>query len=79
MQTVSLKLSDGLARRLAQTARKRGISKSDLVRTAIENHLDRDNTAQHGSCLEAAGDLIGSVGGLADLSTNKRYLEGFGK
>jgi hypothetical protein len=32
------------------------------------------------SALEAAGDLVGCVkGGPPDLSTNKRYMEGFGE
>ncbi|MBR8836663.1 MAG: DUF2281 domain-containing protein [Stigonema ocellatum SAG 48.90 = DSM 106950] len=36
-------------------------------------------TKQVVSALEAAGDLVGCLdGGPSDLSTNKRYLEGFG-
>lgn len=31
------------------------------------------------SVLEAAGDLIGAVEGLGDLSTNPKYMEGFGR
>lgn len=32
------------------------------------------------SALEMAGDLVGCVkGGASDLSTNKRYMEGFGE
>jgi hypothetical protein len=30
------------------------------------------------SVFEAAGDLIGCVEGPSDLSTNKRYMEGYG-
>lgn len=32
-----------------------------------------------GSALELAGDLVGSVEGPRDLSTNPKYLEGFGQ
>lgn len=31
------------------------------------------------SALEAAGDLVGCVEGPEDLSTNKKYMEGFGQ
>ncbi len=31
------------------------------------------------SVLEAAGDLIGAVEGPGDLSTNPKYMEGFGQ
>ncbi len=32
-----------------------------------------------GSALELAGDLVGSVEGPGDLSTNPKYMEGFGR
>jgi hypothetical protein len=31
------------------------------------------------SALDLAGDLVGSCEGPGDLSTNPKYLEGFGK
>jgi hypothetical protein len=36
-------------------------------------------TPRPGSCLERAGDLVGSVEGPGDLSTNPKYMEDFGK
>lgn len=39
-----------------------------------------ENGAKPQSFAEAAADIIGSVdSGLGDLSTNKKYMEGFGR
>jgi len=79
MKTVSLKLEAGLNRRLSAAATKQGTSKSDLVRTALRAYFAAEGTGRPGSCLDLAGDLIGSVEGPSDLSVNKKHLKGFGK
>ena len=79
MKTISLKLPDGLHTKLERTARHQGQSKSEVVRAALERFLNGKRTAAPVSFLEAAGDLIGCVEGPGDLSTNPKYMEGFGK
>lgn len=79
MKTISLKLPDRLHAELNRVAEERGRSKSDVVRTAIEEHLNGEKTPARGSFLEAARKWIGCVEGPADLSTNTEYMEGFGE
>jgi ribbon-helix-helix CopG family protein len=82
MITVSLKLSPGLHAKLTRAAKQRRQTRSTLVRTALEQYLNgRTVPSKEGvrSALELAGDLVGCVAGPGDLSTNPKYLEGFGK
>jgi len=76
MKSLSLKLPDGLSVRLERATKKRGQTKSELVRTALEQFLNGERPI---SALELAGDLVGPVKGPGDLSTNPKYMEGFGK
>lgn len=79
MKTMSLKLPEALARRVSAAAEKTGTAKSTVVRDALEAYLADDRRTRAGSCLDLAEDLIGSVEGPADLSTNREHLRGFGK
>lgn len=79
MKTISLKLPDGLDQQLAVYARTQRTTKSELVRAAIEAYLNKDGSRRSGSCLDLAGDLIGSVEGPSDLSVNPKHLKGFGR
>jgi len=79
MSTVSLKVPDPLAAEIAETAHRRGVSKSALIREALEAYLHARVAAQSGSALSKAADLVGSLSGPEDLSTNKDYLQGFGR
>jgi predicted transcriptional regulator len=79
MKSLSLKLSESLAAGLAAAARKRGRTKSAIVREALEDFLANHKAAAAGSCLELAADLVGCVEGPGDLSFNKKHLRGFGK
>ena len=42
MHTVSLKVPESLASRLEDTARQKGVSKSALIRDALEAYLQAD-------------------------------------
>lgn len=77
MTTISLKVPEALDFRLAQIAEKRGSSKSELIRSALERMV-AEKSVRKGSCLSLASDLIGSVDGPADLSCNKKHMKGFG-
>jgi hypothetical protein len=79
MKTVSLKLSPVLLRQLERTARERGESKSAVIRSALEQYLNGQRTVPPGSALEAALPWVGCCEGPGDLSTNPKYMEGFGK
>jgi metal-responsive CopG/Arc/MetJ family transcriptional regulator len=80
MKTISLKLTEDLLRKLERTARERGQSKSDVIRSALEQYLNGARAAQRSvSALELAGDLVGCGEGPGDLSTNPKYMEGFGE
>jgi len=80
MKTLSLKLSDGLAAKLAAAARKRQASKSVLVREALEAYLSNGGGPQPGSFLDLARDLVGSFdSGVSDLAHNPKHMEGFGR
>jgi hypothetical protein len=80
MKTISLKLPPGLLGKLECSARARGQSKSAIVRAALEQFLDGGRaTGRPQSALDLAGDLVGCGEGPGDLSTNAKYLEGFGE
>ena len=80
MSTISLKLPDSLLLRLDQESRQRRMTKSALVRAALERELDQPETAAGASCYDLARDLAGSLKKLPkDLATNPKYMEGFGR
>jgi predicted DNA-binding protein len=76
---ITVRLDGKLHRRLSATARARGKSESDIVRAALEEHLQGNGQVE--TCFDIAKrmKLIGAAKGLPkDLSTNPRYFEGFG-
>ncbi len=78
MATVSLKLPDPLALQLARTAKRRNMSKSALIRDALQAYLSGKENHPHESALSLARDVQGMLAGPEDLSTNKNYLQNFG-
>jgi hypothetical protein len=76
VETVSFKLPSTLRRRLVEEARRRRMSQSAVVRETLEAAL-LEHTRAGGelTCAQLAGDLVGSLRGPGDLSTNKRYLD----
>ena len=79
MTTISLKMPETLAIRLENTARRRGVSKSTLIRAALEAYLQADRAQRPESALSRAADLVGVLSGPGDLSVNKDYLRDFGR
>jgi len=79
MKTLSLKLPEILESQLDIFARKSGMSRSEIIRRALLEYFSRDEVSHPGSFLDLAQDLAGSIEGPSDLSTNKDYLEGYGK
>ena len=79
MRTISLKVPDSLDAQLERVAADRGTSKSELVRQALEVHLDGLLGAGERTIASLAEDLAGCVRGPADLSTSPAWLEDFGR
>jgi predicted transcriptional regulator len=79
MGTLTVKLPPALEARLDDLVRRRKQRKSVLVREAIERLVeDRAEPAQ-GTVLEVLKDLKGIADGPKDLSSNKKYMRGFGR
>jgi hypothetical protein len=64
--------------RLTTAARRRGVSRSALIRDALESFLGSGGPGD-GSSADLADDLIGSLKGPCDLSHHPRHMEGFGR
>jgi metal-responsive CopG/Arc/MetJ family transcriptional regulator len=72
---VSIKLDADLDYSLTAIARAKNVSRSAVVREALRAYTVAPRT----SALELAGDLVGSLKGPGDLSTNKRHMKDLGK
>lgn len=79
MTTFSLRLPDPLAVRLDETARKYDVSRSALIRIALETYLREDKAVPEDSALSRDTDLQGVISGPEDLSVNRSYLRNFGR
>ncbi|MBE2282433.1 MAG: ribbon-helix-helix protein, CopG family [Prosthecobacter sp.] len=81
MSTFSLKLPESLLLRLEQESRARRLTKSAVVRAALERELELAKSACATSCYDLARDLAGSVRKKLpkDLATHSKYMEGFGR
>jgi len=75
MRTISFKLPKDLDEELSRLARERGASRSALAREALEAFTKQGLR----SVTEVAGELVGSVEGPPDLSTNESHLAGYGE
>jgi len=80
MNTVSVKLPKTLHNKITATAKRRGSSKSAIIREAVEDYFERNGAAASLSVADLARELMGCVdGGPPDLSYNKKHMKGFGK
>lgn len=81
MTTLTVKISESLERTIVLAARRERVTKSELVRRAMAKYVAQTGENQKfQSALDLAGSLIGSVrGGPADLATNAKYMEDYGK
>ena len=77
MNTISLKVPEPLAVRLKDAARQKGVSKSMLIRYALEAYLQTDGTERAEPALSQVADLVGMLSGPEDLSVNTDYLRYF--
>ncbi|HVT59484.1 MAG TPA: CopG family transcriptional regulator [Thermoanaerobaculia bacterium] len=80
MRTISLKISPALDQAVEGLAKSRGVTKSALIREALERYLAAGAGPARGSFLELAKEYAGCLeGGPADLSSNPEHLEGYGQ
>lgn len=81
MPTLTVKITKQLRARITATAKRRGITRSELVRDAIETTL-RDPAKPQPTAYDLIKDLIEALpvepGPPTDRSTNKKCMEGFG-
>jgi predicted DNA-binding protein len=75
MRTISLKLPDELDRRLARLAKRRQMTRSEIIRAA----LDAFDPETAESFTAAASDLVGAIDGPRDLASSPRHMTGYGK
>ncbi len=78
MKSFSVRVPDVVGAKLAAFAKRHQLSKSAVARLALETYLN----GAHGkrlSALDLAGDLVGCLKGRTDLSTNPKYMKGFGR
>jgi len=80
MERINVRVDQRLKQELEAEAREKGVSPSDIVRQALEEHM-RQRTPRE-TCLDIAR-RIGILGiykdAPHDLSTNPEHMEGFGR
>ena len=79
MNTISLKVPETLAIRLEDAARQKGVSKSALIRNALETYLQTDRAEHPESALSRAADLVGVLSGPEDLSVSGEDIGSIGR
>jgi len=78
MKTLSVKIPERLAARLESAARRRRVSKSELIRKLLQKGLESGDQSSP-SAYDLMRDGIGIVSsGHSDLATGERHMDGFG-
>lgn len=76
MESMSIKLPRTLSAKVSRIARRRNVSRTEVVRDALEAYTSREGS----SAATAVSDLKGCLKGLPrDLSTNHKHLKGYGE
>lgn len=79
METLTLKITGIIKEKLRTYSKRKGLSKSEIVRNALNEYFEKDDFEKQGTFFNLASDLAGSVDGPPDLSTNKEHLSGYGQ
>jgi hypothetical protein len=75
-----MKLTPAQKDKIRTLANRRGVTQKQAVMELVDQAVeDEPVEAQAGSFLERNRDLCGSVEGPGDLSTNPKYMEGYGE
>jgi hypothetical protein len=76
---MSVKVPHSLMLQMERESTRRGLTKSRLIRDALERALDQRRRMAGATVFDLTKDLCGSVrGGPRDLSSNKKHLDGYG-
>ena len=76
---ITVRLSPEMRGRLKAAARRGGTRESELVRSAVELHLEAEEGSLTAYEHAKKAGLIGAVKGtIRDLSANPKYFDGFG-
>ena len=83
MTTLTIEISETLDGQFSDIARREKLSKEKLAAKALQDFIDRQtkNGSSKQTVADVAGHLFGSIEADAptDVSTNKKYLKGFGE
>lgn len=83
MKTITIKLPEDLAVRLAKRAKWLGVSKSEVAREALKQNLEEKDSIsieEEPSAYDLLKDDLGCFeSGVGDLSTHPKHMKGFGK
>jgi hypothetical protein len=79
MTTITCKISEKLNAHLDALARQRGVSKSAILREALENKTKSSAKSRALSAYDLVKHLCGRLRGPKDLSTNPGHMRGFGE
>lgn len=79
MDTLTLKIPGVIKEKLKTYSRRKGLSRSEIVRNALLEYFDKDELEKQGTFYDLAKDIAGCVTESSDLSTNNEYLSGYGK
>ena len=79
MKTISLRIPESLQQRLQLLALESDVSKSEILRRALELFLTTRKVPDSASVTALAGDLVGCFRGPTELSTNGEYLDEIGQ
>ncbi len=79
-QRFTVRIPSSLSQRLRVCAQLRGQSESEVIREALEHHLQKKLKGVSAYDVFKAAGLIGCAKGAPkDLSTNNKYFKGFGE
>jgi len=77
---ITVRVPQALTTRLRNRSRAKGTTESEVVREALENYLRHSGGERSAYEMAEEAGIIGSARNAPrDLSTNPRYLKGFGK
>ena len=79
MSTLSIKLSKVIDEKLTTAAKKRKKAKTDVIVEALKEYLAKEEVETAVTAYDLAKEFLGCGEGPPDLSTNKKYMEGYGQ
>lgn len=80
MERINVRVDHQLKKELEAEAKEKGVRPSVIVRQALEEHMRRKTPRESAYDVAKRLGIIGSAKGLpADLSSNPKHMEGFGR